>query len=277
MRAPGRRTTAAVGAVAAAGIALVPLALHQNEHVSRPWADALSASDGLLATSQSFLVGIVWTWIIHRPGVIALGLICAGLLALLWFRGGPDDRRAAALPAGIAAVALVVPLLSSLVGPKYFTPGNELAVWPLLAIVLATGATARRAGHLGLALATAACMLMLAITLASPLDDDLQRDDWRDLIGTLNTTPGARAITVLNDFQDKPVLSYYLARTAQPQPTREITVIGRPDRPATTYFAPPLPQMFGAGIEQRRKIAYARFGAQQPITPPPQSLYQRQP
>ena len=32
-------------------------------------------------------------------------------------------------------------------------------------------------------LAAAACILMLAITLASPLDEDLQRENWRDLIG----------------------------------------------------------------------------------------------
>src|SRR5918997_6593890 len=140
-RLRSRGAAAAVGAVGLTGLALLPLALHQSEHVSRPWADALSASDGLLATSQSFLVGIVWTWLIHRPGVIVLGLLALGLLALAW-----GERRAAVLPAGVAAAGLLLPFLTSLFGPKYFTPGNELGVWPLIAVVLAIGATARRAG-----------------------------------------------------------------------------------------------------------------------------------
>ncbi len=270
-----RRAFVAVGAVGLAGMALLPLALHQNEHVSRPWADALSAGDGLLATSQSFLVGIEWTWLIHRPGVIVLGLLALALAALVWLRGDEDDHRAASLPATIAAVALVIPFLTSLFGPKYFTPGNELGAWPLLAVVLGIGATAKRAGRMGLGLAAAACVLMLAISLASPLDEDLQRENWRDLIGALNKTPGTRAITVLNPFQDTRVIRYYLHREAAPRPTNEITVIGRPPGRADTYFVPPLPGMNPREFAQERDLAWARFGAEAAVPAPEESLYQR--
>jgi 4-amino-4-deoxy-L-arabinose transferase-like glycosyltransferase len=278
VRAPRRQAAAAVAAVGAVGLALTPLALHQSEHVSRPWADVLSSSDGLLATSQSFLVGIVWTWLIHRPGVIALALVSLGLLVLLWRRGDARDHRAAALPAAIAAVALLVPFVSSLAGPKYFTPGNELAVWPLLAVILAVGATARRAGRVGLGLAAAACVLMLAITIAGPLDDDLQRDDWRDVVGTLNDTPATRAIDVLNR-EDTRVVRYYLDRETPPRPTREIVVLGRPTGPIETYFVLPLPGMRGIGFEQERKLAYARYEAPDPVTVPGHvnAVYQSRP
>jgi 4-amino-4-deoxy-L-arabinose transferase-like glycosyltransferase len=276
VRATSRRgAIAAVGGVGLVGLALLPLALHQSGHVSRPWADTLSISDGLLATSQSFLVGIEWTWLIHRPGVIVLGLIAVALAALVWLRGDDADRRSAALPAGIAAVALVVPFLTTLVGPKYFTPGNELGVWPLLAVVLGIGATARRAGRLGLGLAGAACLVMLAITVASPLDEDLQRENWRDLIGALNDNPAARAIVVVNKFQDTPVVRYYLEREAPPRPTNEIALIARPPGDADGYFVPPLPGMVAREIRQDRGLAYARFGSEAAVPPPEGALYQR--
>lgn len=265
-----RRTFAAVGAVGLAGLALLPLALHQNEHVSRPWADALSVSDGLLATSQSFLVGIEWTWLIHRPGVIVLGLLALALLGFAW-----TERRAAALPGAVAAVALLIPFLTTLVGPKYFTPGNELGVWPLLAVVLGIGATARRAGRLGSGLAAAMCVVMLAITLAAPLDEDLQRENWRDLIGALNETPGARAIVVVNRFQDTRVVRHYLRREAPPRATNEIALIGRPPGRADAYFVAPLPGMAPREFRQEGKLAYARFGSEAAIPPPAGVLYQR--
>ena len=275
-RAPRRRSAGlAVGSVGLVGLALLPLALHQNEHVSRPWADVLSAGDGLLATAQSFLVGIEWTWLIHRPGVIVLGLVAVALVALVWLRGDAHDRRAAALPAAVGAVGLAVPFLTSLLGPNYFTPGNELGVWPLLAVVLGIGAAARRAGRLGVGLVAAACVVMLAISIASPLDEDLQRENWRDLIGALNRTPGSRAITVLNRFQDTRVIRYYLERAAPPRPTNEITVIGRPPGPADRYFVPPLPGMTPREFAQERDLAYARYGSESAAPPPEGALYQR--
>jgi mannosyltransferase len=260
------RARPAVGAVALVGLALLPLALYQSDHVSRPWAEALSATDGLLATSQSFLVGLTWTWLIHRPGVIVLGLLA---LLMAWRARRVREAR---LPAAIAAVALLVPLASSLVGPKYFTPGNELCVWPLLAVVLAMGATR--------ALAAAACVLMLAITLAGPLDPGLQREDWRNLVGTL--APAPRGIVVLNGFEDTPIVRYYLKRQTAPDPVPEIAVIGRPSEAAYAFTTAPLPGMQAIGTVTKRKLACTRYAGPPALVPNrayarPQtgSLYQR--
>jgi hypothetical protein len=255
-----------VAAVALAGAALLPLALYQADHVSRPWADALSAKDGLLATSQSFLVGLTWTWLIHRPGVIVLGLLA---LAMAW---RARKQREAALPAAIATVALVVPFLTSLFGPKYFTPGNELAAWPLIAVVLAMGATRW--------LAAATCAVLLAITIAGPLDAELQRENWRDLVGSLEPAP--RGVVVLNGFEDTRVVRYYLRGPSPPRPVPEIAVIGRPAEAGYAFVTPPLPGMVPAGGVRDHKIAYARYrGA--PVLVPDRaygreqtgSLYQR--
>jgi mannosyltransferase len=257
----------AVGAVVLVGLALLPLALYQSDHVSRPWAEALSAKDGLLATSQSFLVGLTWTWLIHRPGVIVLALLA---LVMAWRARRVREAR---LPAAIAAVALVVPLLSSLVGPKYFTPGNELCVWPLLAVVLAMGATR--------VLAAAACVVMLAITLAVPLDTGLQRDNWRELVGSL--APAPRGVVVLNGFEDTRIVRYYLRSPAPPYPVPEIAVVGRPSEAGYAFTIAPLPGMHALGPPiTRGKIAYTRYAGPPALVPPrayarPQTgaLYQR--
>jgi mannosyltransferase len=246
-----RRAPWAVGSVAAVGIALVPLAAYQAEHVSRPWADALSATDGLLATSQSFLVGLTWTWLIHRPGVIVLGLLA---LAMAW---RARRERAALLPAAIAAVALLVPFLSSLFGPKYFTPGNELAVWPLVAVVLAMGATRW--------LAAATCFLLLAITLAVPLDAGLQRENWRDLVRTLEPAP--RGVSVLNGFEDTRVVRYYLRSPGPARPVPEIAVIGRPREAGYAFVTPPLPGMQPGALRRRGKLAYRLYSGPPAFVP----------
>jgi hypothetical protein len=234
-----RAAAPAIAAVVAVALALLPLLLYQDAHVSRPWANALSVGDELKATSQSFLVGIEWTWLIHRPGVVVLAVIALALAVLTW---RSHARRALALPAGVAAFGLLVPFLGSLIGVKYFTPGNELGVWPLLAVVLAVGAASRR---IGLMLAAAACAVMLAITLAGPLREDLQRENWRDAIGALNRTPGPRGIVLTSAFQDRPVVTYYLERKSGALPARanvtivhegeRISVVPSPPGPATLY------------------------------------------
>jgi mannosyltransferase len=242
--------TLPVAAVVVAGLALLPLALYQSSHVSRPWAIGLSATDGLLATGQSFLAGLEWTWLIHRPGVIVLALLA---LAMAW---RARRHREALLPAAIAALALILPFLSSLIGPKYFTPGNELPAWPLIAVALAMGATRL--------LAAAACILMLAITLAGPLDPALQRDDWRNLVGSLQPAP--RGIVVLNGFEDTRVVRYYMKSPAPAYPVPQIAVIGRPAEAGFAFSVPPLPNMRPFAGRRDGKIAYTRYtGAPAPV------------
>jgi len=242
----------AVGAVGVVGLALLPLMHYQSEHVARPWAAGLSVKDEVAATSQAFLVGLSWNWLIHRPGTVVLGLLA---LAMAW-RARHD--RAALLPAALACVGLIVPLLASIAGPKYVTPGNELAVWPLIAVVLAIGATRL--------LAAAACTAMLAITLAIALDADLQRDDWRELVGSL--APADRGLIVLRGFADEPVVRYYLRSRGPPRPVSEIVVIGRTPADDAALATPPLQGMQPIGVRRVRKLSSAAFAGPPGLVPP---------
>ncbi len=257
----------AITAVVAAGLALLALLLHQNEHVARPWAEGLTALDELTATIQGFLVGLTWTWLIHRPGVAVLLLLA---LAMAWHA---RHDRSALLPAAVAAFALIVPFLATIAGPKYFTPGNELAVWPLIAVVLAIGATR--------ALASAMFAVMLAITIAVALHADLQRSDWRGLVRSLEPAP--RGLIMLNPGADTRVVRYYLRSPGPARPVPEIVVIGRPRTDGAAFATPPLAGMVPVGGKRARGIGYARFTGPPALVPPAaygrrtSSLYQRRP
>jgi hypothetical protein len=122
---------------------------------------------------------------------------------------------------------------------------------------------------------------MLAITLAVPLDTELQRDNWRDLVGSL--APAPRGVVVLNGFEDTRIVRYYLKSPAPPYPVPEIAVIGRPSEAGYAFTIAPLPGMHALGPPViKGRLAYTRYAGAPALVPPrayarPQtgSLYQR--
>ena len=106
----GRRDLLAALAIPAiVGAALLPLLLYQKAHVPRPWTSAFTVADQLKAVAQSFLVGITWTPLTHRLGVVVLGLLAAIALVALARGGRPEERRAGLLLAGLAIVSVGLP------------------------------------------------------------------------------------------------------------------------------------------------------------------------
>jgi hypothetical protein len=208
---------------------------------------------------------MTWNGLTHRPGVVVLGLLA---LAMAW---RARHERSARLPAAVAVCGLLVPLLASVVGSKYVTPGNELAVWPLIAVVLALGATRLLAG--------AAIVVMLAITLMVPFDADMQRADWRGLVRSL--APAERGLITLNGHGDTPVVRYYLRSPGPPGPVGEMVVFGRTEAGGRVLGDPPLPGMRLVATKRNRRIAYSVFAGPPALVPPGAygrqtgSLYQR--
>jgi hypothetical protein len=107
---------------------------------------------------------------------------------------------------------------------------------------------------------------MLAVTVASPLDHSLQRENWRDLIGALNAQPGPRGIELLEPFQDSRAIRYYLDRETTERPVNEIAVIGRPTVDPQAYFQPTFPGMHRLGLKVERDLAWARYTSPTPHT-----------
>ncbi|HKG37639.1 MAG TPA: glycosyltransferase family 39 protein [Conexibacter sp.] len=281
-RHPHRRgALVAVGAVAAAGLALLPLLLAQ---AGNPYDIAgTSIALRLAQVPKQFLLGY------RGPLALPFGLFGALLVAggawLLLRRTPRLARDRALLLAGIGAVGIALPLVAALGGADYLNARNVLpALIPLLA-ALAVGSGASRAPRLGLGLLAGLCTLSLALVAAVAVDAQYQRPDWKGLAQALGTTDSTRAM-VISPANGELALRYYRPglRTMGP----EGTAIGEVDVVAVAGSrdpgeAPELPDVVGTGLgvpgfgpaRETKTSTYAilRFpaagGAPVPVVPTP--------
>ena len=254
----GRVALAALAPVLA-GMGLLPLLREQEENVPRAWTESFTLSDQLRGSVQELAVGLRWTWLVQRPGVLAILALGAAALVLLLRRGSRAERDGA-LPAGVvAAVVLVGPLLVSLAGPNLVASRNVIAAWPLAAIVAGAGLGAAGARRIGAALAVALCLIMLAIDVAVPLDERLQRDDWEQLMAAARPLGSEEAVAVLRGFENSRVASYYLPGGGGPPDAEavevsDLYVVGHPSTMAAFLRA-----AAAAGFVPVRSEAHGRL------------------
>ncbi|MBS1870707.1 MAG: glycosyltransferase family 39 protein [Actinobacteria bacterium] len=281
-RHPRRRAAAcAVGAVAAAGLALLPLLLAQ---AGNPYDIAgTSLALRLAQLPKQFLLGY------RGPLALPFGLatalvVSAGAWLLLRRTPRPARERALSL-AAVGAVGVALPLLAALAGADYLNTRNLLpALVPLLA-ALAVGYGASDAPRLGLALLAAQCAISLAIVVGVLADAQYQRQDWRGLARALGAGDGPRAL-VIAPANGELALRYYLPglRTLAPRgaAVREVDVVtvagardpGKaPEIPQPTAAALAVPGFAPAGARTTKTFALLRFratgGAAVPVTPDP--------
>jgi uncharacterized membrane protein len=267
---PRGRAIAAAALPALTAVALVPLALHQGDHVPRPWTDLFSLRQQSSQAAQQFLVGLTWTGFTHRVAVPVLAVLVLAGVALLARRGAGAERRAALPVAAVAGAALLVPLAIGLVADNYVAARNLLAALPLLFVLVALGAAGRAGGRAGLAIVATTCVLFTALTVAMNADSDLQRDDWRGVADALGPARGPRAVIVVNEFENSRVVRYYLrdARPGNP-PATEVAVIGRTSElPQAFAGQPPAPGLTATGSTDIRGIGVVRFTAPRPVQLP---------
>jgi mannosyltransferase len=241
-RHPHRRgALAAVGAVALAGLALLPLLLAQ---AGNPYDIAgTSLALRLVQVPKQFLLGY------RGPLALPFGLLGAGLIAagawLLLRRTPRPPRKRALLLAAIGSVAVALPLLAALVGADYLNTRNLLpALVPLLAVLgVAYGASAP--ARVGLSLLAALGALSLAIVIAVASDAQYQRQDWKGLAHALGRSYGPRAL-VISPANGELALRYYLpglrimgADGARVRELDVVAVAGSPD-PGKASVLPPL-------------------------------------
>jgi mannosyltransferase len=279
-----RRVLAALGGVAAAGLALAPLAIHQR---SNDFASFIRESSSVVSrigsVPKQFLVGL------DLPAQVVLA-IAAALIALvaLWpllALGSWRERQGARVAAAVAAVGVGIPMLLALVGVDYLNGRNVIAAWLPAAAVAATGFGARRAGSAGIALLVALMALSLGVIVAVLVDPSYQRDDWRGAAKALGepgepraiaATPGT-AIRVLRIYLDRPLGQLPAAGAA----VREIDVLSlplkrrgrkRPAPPPPAGRRPPVPG-FGPGVIRKTDTyTLTRFRAARPILVQPAML-----
>jgi mannosyltransferase len=249
------RVAMATAAPALVGVALLPLLREQEENVPRAWTESFTLWDQLRGGVQELAVGLRWTWLVQRPGVLAILGLSAAALALL-VRRGTRAEHAGALPAALVAlVVLLGPVVASLAGANLVASRNAIAAWPLGAIVAGAGLGAAGARRIGAALALALCVILLAIDVAVPLDERLQRDDWEELVGGARPLGRGEAVAVLRGFENSRVAAYYLPGGGGPPAAgsvavRNLYVVGDPNTMAAF-----LPAAAGAGFTPVRQEA----------------------
>jgi mannosyltransferase len=245
---PERRRSILIagGAVAAVGLALVPLAVHQADQGHDRWIAQIPLGTRLRDTGEGFVLGYSGSPARALSIAAAVLLVAVAVLALRHGR----TLRGWRLALAIGAAAMAVPLAAKAIGADYLVGRNLIGAWVALAVVLGT-ATSRRAGALALA---GLCALLLALTIAVDANTRLQRADWRSTAEAIGPARAPRAI-VVPAIGDDP-MSYYAraARLARGTATvTELDVLG--------FTAAPRPRDRGvpAGFRQVERRRVGRF------------------
>ncbi|HEX8958548.1 MAG TPA: glycosyltransferase family 39 protein, partial [Solirubrobacterales bacterium] len=156
---------AAVGGVAAVGLALLPLIAAQvnPHHIS--WIGHSLLSSRLFETAVGFLAGETGHVIGEplRPGFALLPAVSIGAaLLLVALRGSEREKRGAALGVLVGLGIVLLALVAALLGKDYVMARNVLPALVPLTAVAAIGFTASGARRIGLLCAILLCAYWLA-------------------------------------------------------------------------------------------------------------------
>jgi hypothetical protein len=207
-RSPARRRVAiAIAAVAAAGTAVLPLALDQADGRT-DWITGQGLPARVAGVISKFLLGEV------DPVGNAVLVLAAGALAGLavWCALRLPDRSGLAVAAGVAAAAVALPLALEPAGLHYLIARNVIAALPVAAVAGGLALSRGPAGTVGAALL---CALSLAIVLAGALDHRLQRPDYGGAARAL--APVGLGQAVVTPFLGSTPVEYYLPGSAAGQ------------------------------------------------------------
>ncbi|MBV8989813.1 MAG: glycosyltransferase family 39 protein [Solirubrobacterales bacterium] len=184
-----RAVWVAIAAVAAFGLALLPIAVSQRTRAT--WIAGWPLHQRLGQIAPQYLLGTgapVRGWL-KLAGAAAV-LVAAALLAL---RADARERHGALLAGGLAATGFLLSLVLVLAGVDELITRNLIVILIPLIMLVAGGLGARRGGVLGLAAAATLCTVGLVATIGVAVDWKLQRPNWRDLARTLGSSRPPRA------------------------------------------------------------------------------------
>jgi mannosyltransferase len=257
-----RAAVAGLGIVAAAGLALAPLTVHQMSLGHAGWIGDRSLGHRLWDAGVTFAVGETGDVIAQPervlPAIVPLAALLV-LLALVGLRAERDERRAAGRMLAVAAATVAAPLALAVLAPDkdYFLARNLLpALVPLLAAA-AIGATLRRAGRVGYTAAAVLAVYSLGFSILASASPSLQRPDWQGVAGALGEPDAPRA--TITWTLGEASLRYYLStgsfqvRSSEgfAWNVHEIDFVSEGP-------APPVPRrLLGPGL---RQVGYGRAG-----------------
>ena len=206
-----RRVLLAIAAVAAFGLALLPIAISQRPNAS--WIATWPLDQRLSQIAPQYLLGTgapARTW-------LKLGGALAVLLAavLLVWRADPRERGGALVAGALGVMGFLLSLGLIVAGVDELITRNVILVLIPLLLLIAGGLGARRAGLLGVIGAVTLCAIGLTAAIAVAEDWRLQRPDWQAVataIGAGRPTPRAGRAIIIQDFTKLLPLAAYVPR-----------------------------------------------------------------
>jgi mannosyltransferase len=198
---------AAVAAIGAVGVALIPLALAQGGHGTQ-WIGEWALSARLETIPQYYLTGYSGAPLGHGVELTVALAILAGIGYGLWRALTPRESDAALLALGLAAFGVLIPVAMAVGGADYLAPRNVVAAMIPLTAGIAVIVVAQRTGRAGMVLAGLIAVAFLALSVDVNLSPRLQRGDWRGLAQAIGRTGRARVLTTV-ELGAAP-LEYYL-------------------------------------------------------------------
>ncbi|MGA8746104.1 MAG: hypothetical protein WB507_09590, partial [Solirubrobacterales bacterium] len=256
-RSSWRQLVVPIGAVAAVGLALVPLLRVQANPAHIGWIHHLRLSGRILESAVGFLIGETGRVISEPPrtGYALIPALAVGTaFFLLAMRGTRREKQGAALCLVVAAAVWLLPLAAALAGKDYFEPRNLLPALVPLAVAASIGFAVNGAPRVGPILAAALCIYWLGFDLLVTQTPSLQRPDFRAIVERIGTPRVPRAIVTWKAGID--TVDFYLADGAQRLAAgglriKEVDVIGK--SPSSGHRRSTLPSDFR--LVERRKIA----------------------
>jgi mannosyltransferase len=242
---PLRRLLWALGGIALAGAALAPIALHQAQGKNNNWIASFGLAGRLRDAGLAFLVGETGL-LKHALVPIALVVTAVGLLLL---RGGIREKRGAVVALAVGGGGVMLALAFAAAGQDFVLGRNLLPALIPLALVVAAGIAAPRAGWLGVGVGAVLVAYLFAFCVYADFRPALQRDDWRSVARQIGPPRGPRAILVWEQG-DEPLAFYIDAGEVRvkwkrwrlaPRAVSEVDVVsGRPPPPGARSALPPI-------------------------------------
>ena len=204
-RAETRVKAAAIAAPGLAGLALLPLALHQRNTVRDPGGlgDA-SLTERVVAIPKNFLVGFS---IPAEAVVTGMSAGAAAIAVILVLRARGTERQLAFATAALAACGVGLPLVLAPFGLDYASSRNVVCALVPTAVFLGVGFSRGRIGVAALAVTSA---LAVITVVGVALSRDYQRRDWEGAAAALGPVKDERALIFSPAFSDAgPFRVYY--------------------------------------------------------------------
>lgn len=195
-RSRDRRVLIAVGAVAAVGLALLPLVLEQAGDGAPGFISDTTLSSRTDEMAQHLAGGPDALANGRRPWELYLCLAGLALLAVGFASLEERARRGVLLAAGLAACAAGLPLLAALAGFDYVDSRNMIGAIPPLAIVLGAGLTSPRTVYAGVPLLLVLAAVSLVNVKHVAEDPLLRKSHWREFAEALGDRDPLRAVAV---------------------------------------------------------------------------------